>query len=170
MAPHVPPTRLATLEISRFVDRPGLAEGLVPALLDHWRPWFPEDTWEARARRLEQHMNRDALPIGWVAHIGDQAIGTAALRSADLPGHEHLTPWLGGVFVRPEFRRRGVASALCAVVEDQARALGFERLYLFTLDQQALYRGLRWSPLERIAWRGVNCELMVKAIGASGPR
>src|ERR1700690_132407 len=107
MAPHVPSTRLATLQISLFVDRPGLAEGLVPALLEHWRPWFPDDTWEARTRRLEQHMNR------------------------------------------------GV------VVEDQARALGFERLYLFTLDQQALYRGLGWSPLERIAWRGVDCDLMV---------
>jgi GNAT superfamily N-acetyltransferase len=157
-------TSVATVQISYLADRPGVGTALIPALLEHWKPWFPEDTWVARQRRLEQHMNREELPIGWVAHIGDEAIGTAALRAADLPGHGHLTPWLGGLFVRRPFRRRGIATALCTVVEEKARALGFDRLYLFTPDQQALYARLGWSTVERVDWRGRGCDLMVKAL------
>lgn len=153
-----------SVQISYLADRPGVGTALIPALLEHWKPWFPEDTWMARQRRLEQHLNRDALPIAWVAHIDDEPVGTAALRAADLPGHEHLTPWLGGVFVHRPFRRRGVGSALCGVVEDKARALGFERLYLFTPDQQALYARLGWGTVTRVEWRGRPCDLMVKTL------
>jgi N-acetylglutamate synthase-like GNAT family acetyltransferase len=68
------------------------------------------------------------------------------------------------VFVRRSFRRRGIASALCEVVVDKARGLGFERLYLFTPDQQALYARLGWSTVERVEWRGLSCDLMVKLL------
>jgi GNAT superfamily N-acetyltransferase len=53
-------------------------------------------------------MNRDELPIAWVAHANGQLLGTAALRVHDLEGREDLTPWLGGVFVDSEFRGRGI--------------------------------------------------------------
>ena len=57
-------------------------------------------------------MNRDQLPIAWVAHANGQLLGTAALRVHDLEGREDLTPWLGGVFVASHFRRRGISAAL----------------------------------------------------------
>ena len=66
-------------------------------------------------------MNRDQLPIAWVAHANGQLLGTAALRVHDLEGREDLTPWLGGVFVGSQFRRRGIGAALCATVEEAAR-------------------------------------------------
>lgn len=157
-------------QISYLADQPGLGTALIPALLEHWRPWFPEDTWVARQRRLEQHMNREVLPIAWVAHLGDEPIGTAALRVADLHGHEHLTPWLGGVFVRRPFRRQGIASALCRVVEEKARALGFEQIYLFTPDQQALYARLGWGTVELVEWRERTCALMVKSLAIAERR
>ena len=65
-------------------------------------------------------MNRDELPIAWVAHANGQLFGTAALRVHDLEGREDLTPWLGGVFVGSHFRRRGIGAALCATVKDEA--------------------------------------------------
>jgi ribosomal protein S18 acetylase RimI-like enzyme len=63
-------------------------------------------------------------------------------------GHAHLAltdpPELQGVQVRPEYRRRGVASALTAHAEDEARTRGFDRLRLgVSADNapaQALYR------------------------------
>jgi GNAT superfamily N-acetyltransferase len=64
--------------------------------------------------------------------------------------------------VRPEFRRRGIASALCSVVADKARALGFTRFFLFTPDQDRLYARLGWQPLERVPWHGIDAVLMAK--------
>lgn len=78
----------------------------------------------------------------------------AALRVHDLHGRDDLGQWLGGVYVRPESRRRGVASALCRVVEEKARELGFRRLFLFTLDRQSLYARLGWSVMESTVWKG----------------
>jgi ribosomal protein S18 acetylase RimI-like enzyme len=63
-------------------------------------------------------------------------------------GHAHLAltdpSELQDVSVRPEYRRRGVASALTAAAELVARARGFDRMLVGVSDEnkpaQALYR------------------------------
>jgi GNAT superfamily N-acetyltransferase len=159
----------SAMKISYLADTAELASQLIPGLLDHWRPLVPEDTAEARLQRFQAHLNRDTLPIAWLAHEAGQAIGTASLRASDLPGREELSPWLGGVYVAPAFRGRGIASALCRTVEERAAALGHDRLYLFTLDQQALYQHLGWRAIERTSWRGRAIDLMVKALDGPNP-
>ncbi len=150
------------VRISYLADEPDLGISLIPALLEQWRDVTPEDTWAARAERLRAHMNTHTLPIAWIAQEDGVAMGMAALRMSDLHGREELGPWLGGVYVRPEFRHRGVASALCHVVAEKARELGFSRLFLFTLDQQALYARLGWGVLENTVWKGRSIDIMVK--------
>jgi N-acetylglutamate synthase-like GNAT family acetyltransferase len=108
-------------------------------------------------------MNRDKLPIAWVAHASGQLLGSAALRVHDLEGREDLTPWLGGVFVGSHFRRRGIgAAALCATVEDEARSRGIQTLYLFTLDKQAWYSRLGWTVLAPCVWHQWPVDTMRK--------
>ncbi len=151
-----------SLAISYLADRPELARQLIPGLLEHWRFIAPEATWESRVERFRALENRDALPIGWIAHEGARAVGTAALRVTDLAGRDDLTPWLGGVYVEPSDRGRGIASLLCGVVERKARELQFRRLYLFTLDRQSLYARLGWRTLEPAVWHGHGATIMVK--------
>jgi N-acetylglutamate synthase-like GNAT family acetyltransferase len=148
--------------ISYLADHPEFIPVLAPAIVEHWRFVIPDDTVESRIAKLEKQMNRDTLPIGWVAHADGEVFGTASLRVHDLKGREDLTPWLGGVFVRPEYRRRGAASTLCRAVEDKAWSLGFEVLYLFTPDQQSLYARLGWRNLEQTVWRGLESDIMIK--------
>lgn len=158
------------MQISYLADVPDLAGQLIPGLLEHWRRLMPEDTAEARMQRFRAHLSRDGLPIAWLAHEEGRALGTASLRVSDLPGREDLSPWLGGVYVAPPFRSRGIASALCRAVEERAAALGHERLYLFTLDQQRLYQRLGWRLLERVEWRGREADVMSKALDAAAAR
>jgi len=122
------------MTISYLSEHPDFVPGLAPEIAAHWQPYLPEESIEKRLAKLRAHMNTTTLPIAWVAHNGSEVLGTAALRVHDLEGREDLTPWLGGVFVRHQFRGRGVASALCRVAEDAAWAHGFDRLFLFTLD------------------------------------
>jgi GNAT superfamily N-acetyltransferase len=152
------------MQISYVADTFELATSLILGLLDHWGAIAPQDTWDARLGRLRLHMNRDQLPIAWLAHDGARAFGTAALRVHDLPGREDLGPWLGGVYVAPEFRRRGVASLLCGTVEERARSLGYRRIYLFTLDMQLLYTRLGWLSMERSSWSGRPADIMTKEL------
>jgi N-acetylglutamate synthase-like GNAT family acetyltransferase len=153
-----------TVRISYLADEPDLAEGLIPGLLEHWRAIVPGQTWAGRAKKFRAHQNRDTLPIAWVAHEGKTAAGTAALRPADLEGRDELTPWLGGVYVHPDFRGRGIASSLCEVVAVKARALGFRQFFLFTLDQQTLYARLGWRTVEKAFWNGNAADIMRRAL------
>jgi len=84
---------------------------------------------------------------------GDTPVGTASLTSDDLPARPDLTPWLAGVFVRPEFRGRGHARALVRWVEDHARSFGVGRLWLNTGEAEGLYAGLGWHRVEAFELR-----------------
>jgi len=150
------------MRISYLAERPELAAQLIPGLLENWAHIFPQQTAADRAAKFEAHLNYDELPIAWVAHDGDSALGTAALRKYDLEGREDLSPWLGGVFVLPGHRRRGIASALCRIVETKAHERGVSRMYLFTHGQEALYERLGWATYEPMVWHGLQCTIMSK--------
>lgn len=82
-------------------------------------------------------------------HQGD-GFYLVAWHGSDPLGHLHLAltdpPELQDVSVRPEYRRRGVATALTTAAEQEAAARGFTSLRLaVSVDNraaQALYRGL----------------------------
>ncbi len=123
-----------------------------------------DDSIDARRDRLRAHLNTAGLPMAWVAHDGGTVLGTAALRTTDLSGFDHLTPWLSGVFVFPEYQRRGIGTALCQHVEAFAQTMGHKTLYLFTLDQQVLYKRLGWRYLEKGTWMGIEADVMTKSV------
>src|SRR6266480_1250653 len=108
------------VRISYLIHHPEYIPQLAQWLFEQWGPVLGEKNLEVRIKKLQAHMNRDELPIAWVAHANGQLLGTAALRVHHLEGREDLTPWLGGVFVGPQFRRQGIGAALCAAGENQA--------------------------------------------------
>src|SRR3989454_8491556 len=152
------------VRISYLVDHPEYVPQLAQWLFEHWDSILGEKTPEARIKKLKAHMNRDKLPIAWVAHANGQLLGTAALRVHDLEGREDLTPWLGGVFVGADFRRQGIGAALCATVEDAARSRGMQTLYLFTLDKQAWYSRLGWRVPGPCGWQQRAGGIMSKGL------
>ena len=73
-----------------------------------------------------------------VAWQDDEPLGHAYLALTD-------PPQLQDVEVRPEQRRRGVASALSSVAEEHARARGFQRLRLEVSERNAAAQALYHS-------------------------
>jgi GNAT superfamily N-acetyltransferase len=79
------------------------------------------------------------------------------------------------LWVRPDLRRFGVATALMAAVVAQARALGYATLYLETGPRQLaaheLYRRLAWTPVEgypagaHVHKEGLRFRLDLEALG-----
>ena len=160
---------MGEFRISYLVDYPAYIPQLAEWLWEQWKTVLREDTLETRIEKLKSHLNRDKLPIAWVAHADGQLFGTAALRIHDLEGREDLTPWLGGVLVGAPFRRRGIGETLCAAVEEEARARGIETLYLFTLDKQAWYSRLGWSGVAPCLWRQRPGLIMSKQLQTARP-
>lgn len=156
------------MKISYLADHPEFIETLAPWVAGHWRLILTHETAESRVEKFRTHLNHNTLPIAWAAHSGSQVFGTAALRVHDLPDHADLTPWLGGVYVAPQFRNAGIGAALCLAVEQKVRTMReISTLYLFTLDKQAWYRRLGWSQLKRCTWCGHAGDIMFKKIHAA---
>ncbi|MGO9875928.1 MAG: GNAT family N-acetyltransferase [Acidimicrobiia bacterium] len=102
------------------------------------RPLVPDDVGRVSAvLALARLYQGDGVYL--VAWVGDEPVGHVHLALTD-------PPELQDVSVRPEYRRRGIASALTVAAEREARDRGSDRLRLgVSADNeaaQALYRGL----------------------------
>ena len=152
------------MKIVPLAERPDLADQVAAWGFAEWGHLNPGETLEQRQARIRGKMNVDRVPVAFVAldEAGGIA-GTASLIFDDLEG-DPRNPWLASVFVRPEQRGKGIASALVRTVEDGARRIGYGRLYLFATLAAQLYADLGWRPLERRAYRGEHIQVMDRVL------
>jgi predicted N-acetyltransferase YhbS len=152
------------VRIAPLVERPDLAAQVAAWGFAEWGYLNPGETLAQRMIRIQGKMNVDRVPIAFVALDDDDGIvGTASLIFDDLEG-DPRNPWLASVYVPPQQRKKGIASALVRTVEDAARRLGYTRLYLFTSTVPKLYADLGWRPLEQRDYRGDHIQIMDKTL------
>jgi hypothetical protein len=117
------------VQISYLIEHPEYIPQLAQWLFEQWGSTLGEKAPEDRIKKLKTHMNRNKLPIAWVAHANGQLLGTAAIRVHDFDGREDLTPWLCSawrrcsvnsvsIFVRS---RAGIGGSAANVVEAATR-------------------------------------------------
>jgi GNAT superfamily N-acetyltransferase len=126
---------------------------------DEWGRFSPGSTLEARIARYRTY-GVGRIPCGFVAFDGDTPTGSANLVRHDLETRMDLSPWLAAVYVVPAYRRRGIATALCARVVAEAAALEVDTLYLFTPDRESFYAKRGWRRLGRADYRGAGIVIM----------
>ena len=152
------------MRVVPLVERPDYAEQVSVWGFDEWGHLNPGQTLDQRRARIQGKMNVDRVPIAFVALDDEGAIvGTASLIFDDLED-DPRNPWLASVYVPVEHRKKGIASALVGTVEDAARRIGYDRLYLFTTSAASLYAGLGWRALEQRDYRGEHIQVMDKAL------
>jgi GNAT superfamily N-acetyltransferase len=116
---------VASWRVAAFFDRPGGYTVAEMTALILAAPEGPKET--------------------FVLFEGDRPVGTAGVVRRDLETRPDLTPWLAGLFVEPEHRGRGHATALVRRVEAFARAAGVPVLWLYTVAAEGLYARLGWE-------------------------
>ena len=125
-----------------------------------WGHLRPGETLEDRIARVERDCGHCQIPTTFIAAAGHQPLGSASLTEHDMATRPELSPWLSGVFVAPEHRRRGIGAALVKRAVKEARALGIRRLYLYTPGFGALYL--------RLGLVGGGAHILSPALGRSG--
>ena len=129
-----------------------------------WADLNPGRTLAQVQRRLKKRSGSRLVPLTLLARDGKALIGTASILSGDMDRRRDLAPWLGAVYVVPEYRGRGVGTALCRQIEAEAVRLNLPRLYLFTEDRETFYIGLGWKVEERCEHRGRQVVVMSKRL------
>ena len=128
---------------------------------DEWGRDLPDNSAEICAAWLAPQVNRERAPLHLIAVESAVVLGTAALKLREMvefPEREH---WLGGVFVAPEHRGRGVAAALTRFALECAKRIGVRELFLQTdrLDG-GLYARAGFEPVERVQSEGHDVLVM----------
>ena len=127
---------------------------------DAWGGLHPHTTFEEWRDETRSDCGAKGVPSVFVAMSDGKPMATASLTVSDMSLRPAMGPWLASVFVLPAWRGRGIASALVATVEAEAREAGCRRLHLYTPDQMALYARLGWVPSESLTYRGERVTLM----------
>lgn len=136
-----------------------------------WKEW--QDIYEQRKQTLEhsvknyrERLNTDRLPLTLVAvRVGPtinrrELVGMVSLKFHDMDTRPDLDPWLGGLFVLPEWRNRGVGTMLMRRATEEARRLNVPQLYLWTHTAERLYHKLGWQVVERANYFGKEAVVM----------
>jgi predicted N-acetyltransferase YhbS len=148
------------MKIEYLADRPEFLRTLAEWQHGEWGYLRPGDTVEARMTRLGGWGERDRIPLTVVAQDDGELLGSASLIAHDMDTRMELTPWLAGVFVAPEYRRRGVGAALVRRIMTEAGRLNVPVLYLYTVHSETFYASLGWSLQEHTSYRDQNVAIM----------
>jgi predicted N-acetyltransferase YhbS len=149
-----------SVTISYLADHRGFIPTIAKWQHDQFGYLNPAGTLEQRVERLREALSRDRLPIALVAIDHDmRLVGSASILATTLT-HQHLTPWLSSVYVPPEQRGRGIASALSLRAGAEAARLGYEILYLFTPSSANLYSRLGWTTFDTASHNSVRLSIM----------
>ncbi|QEM83083.1 GNAT family N-acetyltransferase [Halomonas binhaiensis] len=144
-------------------DSPHLAK-VAAWTYEAWGHLHPDSDFESWSKEVASFCGNGGVPSVFVAMRDGKPVGTASLSPDDMSIRREYSPWLASVFVLPEQRGQGLASALVRRVEDEAREHGVNRLYLYTPDQQSLYRRLGWRDLEALSYRGEDVTVMYQPL------
>lgn len=153
------------LRFENLADRPDALPLIARWYFGEWGHLNPAATLEKIAARLFASMNRDTIPLVVLAVMGDEVIGSAELKYREMKIYPEKEHWLGGVFVVPEHRGKGVAVRLIDAVVETARILGVDLLHIQTerLDG-GLYLKLGWERTEQVCYRGLDVLVMQRKL------
>ena len=110
--------------------------------------------------QLAENLGRDSIPITFLAQSGSEVIGTVSLDRSDLPSYDHISLWLGSLYVLPVARGAGVATALVRHVQQFATSRAKTPLYLWTPGPIGLYENCGWTVSQRTIYNSQPVTLM----------
>lgn len=152
------------MRIGYLADHPEALPTLERLFQSEWAAYYGAAGPGNAHHDLVAYSNRGQLPVGVVAFLDSEPCGVAALKVDSLSTHKHLTPWIGGGMVAPQFRRHGVGARLASALEDVARHLGFTTVYSGTRTANSLLIREGWRCMEVVQYDGEAVSIYEKAL------
>ncbi|MEQ4450728.1 GNAT family N-acetyltransferase [Kosakonia sp. YIM B13605] len=132
------------MKIIPLYDAPHFAEQVVDWL---WREFGDSLPREFFASIIAHSQRPGQLPLTYVMVDDDALLGTVGLWRCDLISRQDLFPWLAALYVKESARGQGLAGQLQRHVIEQAKAMGFQELHLYSACRDFY---------ERFGWRYIG--------------
>lgn len=119
-------------------------------MTDAWPEWYGPEGRGSAACDIARRTRNSGLPFGIVALAGGRPVGTVALDRTSFGEEPGEGPWMTGLVVSTDYRRRGIASALVANAEAAARAMGHPAIHTATIEASGLIARRGWSIVRQL--------------------
>jgi GNAT superfamily N-acetyltransferase len=141
--------RLMHIEVKQLSECPEHLLAVGTWIYEEW--WKkPDNTPEVVLRLLRNHTEKDRVPFTVVALAAGQPVGSCCVIENDCKHRPQYAPWVAAVYVKPEWRGQGVASALLQEAARIGMRVPLEGLYIDCHVKTApVYEKSGWRILER---------------------
>jgi predicted N-acetyltransferase YhbS len=148
------------MRIEYLPDDPRTIRQVARWLYGEWGHLSRGNTLERAIQRISRRAEARTIPLTLIVRDNGTPVGTASLVAHDMKTDLNLAPWLASVYVVPSHRRRGFGAAFCRRAVQEARKLGYGRIYLFTPDKAEFYKALHWEEIQRTKYRKQKVTIM----------
>lgn len=154
-----------SLTFKYLADCQHLINQLANWFYHEWGLRNPDLSVDVIQKNLKQRLNRDRLPLTFVAFRDGDPVGSASLKIREMEIYPQYLHWLGTVYVLPEFRDQGIGSQIVSHALSEAERLGnINDLYLYTPDRERFYTKFGWQTLEKPFYHGQEVVVMKRMI------
>src|SRR5512146_332414 len=154
------------MRIEYLADHKALVPELAKWHFVEWSVLQPNETLAGRTLRLRNCCGHSEIPTVVIGLLGNVLCGSGMLVAQDMDSRPNLTPWLAGLYVAPQYRRKGYGTKLIERIVQEAALLQAQALYLYTPNSEQYYSKRGWSLMERCNYRGTDVSIMSRPIAA----
>jgi N-acetylglutamate synthase-like GNAT family acetyltransferase len=146
------------MQIDYLANWPGLIPELAALLHREWADLYQAaGIDQAQLQQvLTERTTVDTLPLTLVLVKDGELVGAGSIKLTEPGTKEGLSPWLAGIYVKPQYRGLGLGRDIVLALEAKAQQLGVETLYLSADSAVDFYLSLGWQVLERLESLGVR--------------
>jgi len=94
-------------------------------------------------------LNDNSLPIALIALQGSKPVGSALICEFDPDIKIKVSPWLEELFVKEDYRGKGIGRELVKHIEQIASGFGYKQLFLST-HVDRYYENMGWVKVRKL--------------------
>ena len=147
-----------------LVDKPDALPEITQWHHEQWGRHANQTVSEIR-EKLARFQNRNTVPLLLLAIKDGTLTGCGHLCRYEMPIYSDREYWLGGIYVKPSYRNKGIGTQIIHQLEHRAISLGVECLNLQTerLDG-GLYASCGYNEVEQRFSNGVSVSVRTKLL------
>lgn len=156
---------MKNLEFSLLADHPACSKQVAAWYFDEWAYRNPANKLETVEKNVAAMTSRLGPPLIKLAFRQGRLVGAAELKLHEMDSYPEFEHWMGGVYVVPEERGKGIGSLLVEDIIAEAQKANVEKLYLQTKYLNGgLYAKHGFQSIERADSKGDQVMVMCKTL------
>ena len=145
-------------------EAPEFKESISDFLLQEWQKFEKDSSRVALEEYLTQGLNNSDETHTYFLNENKQVTGAATLINKSTQTHPEISPWVSGLYIKMAYKNWELAEVLLHRIEEHAKALGHQTLYLTTYDQEKLFASLDWELISVQSLGKFECKIMTKSL------